>query len=90
VVETAGAVSDAARDATSASIVARPQIGWVRMVNPPCCSRCAVLAGRSLQWNDGFQRHPRCDCLHIPSQENRQRDFTTNPDEFVRAGWFTT
>jgi hypothetical protein len=57
------AVTDAARDATAASIVARPDVGWVRMVNPPCCSRCAVLAGRVYKWNDGFQRHPRCDCL---------------------------
>ena len=40
------------------------------MVNPPCCQRCAVLAGKHFKWNQGFQRHPRCDCRHIPFAES--------------------
>jgi hypothetical protein len=84
-----GAVSDAARDATAAQIVVRPEMGWVRMVNPPCCSRCAVLAGQFYQWNTGFQRHPRCDCVHIPSQENRGGDFVTDPKLLVDRGLIT-
>jgi hypothetical protein len=59
-------VGDAGRDATSLGITARPRVSWVRMVNPPCCQRCAVLAGKVFRFNQGFQRHPRCDCTHIP------------------------
>ncbi len=83
------AVTDAARDATAASIIARPQIGWVRMVNPPCCSRCAVLAGRVYKWNDGFRRHPRCDCLHIPTTVANADPFMASPAELVRRGQVT-
>lgn len=53
-------VQDAGRQADSVAIFARPRVGWVRMVNPPCCSRCAILAGRWFKGNAGFQRHPRC------------------------------
>jgi hypothetical protein len=48
-------VADAARDAASVAIAARPRVGWVRMVNPPCCGRCAILAGKWFGWNDGFE-----------------------------------
>ena len=52
-------VQDAGRVATGVATVARPAaIGWVRMLNPPSCSRCAVLAGRVYKVNQGFQRHP--------------------------------
>jgi hypothetical protein len=83
------AVSDAARDATQAAVIARPHMGWVRQINPPCCSRCAVLAGKWFAWNDGFLRHPRCDCVHIPSRENRAGDFVTDPDALVKRGLVT-
>ena len=63
-------VADAARQSASVGIAARPQVGWTRMVNPPCCQRCAVLAGKFYKWNRGFQRHPRCDCRHIPAPES--------------------
>lgn len=59
-------VADAARDATSLGITSRPRVSWVRMVNPPCCQRCAVLAGKVFGFNQGFKRHPRCDCIHLP------------------------
>lgn len=52
-------VADAGRQASGVAIAARPRMGWVRMVNPPCCSRCAILAGRWYGWSAGFQRHPR-------------------------------
>jgi hypothetical protein len=83
------AVADAARDATQAAIITRPDMGWVRQINPPCCSRCAVLAGKWFAWNDGFLRHPRCDCVHIPSRENRSGDFVTDPDALVKRGLIT-
>lgn len=83
------AVSDAARDATQASIMVRPNLGYVRVVNPPCCSRCAVLAGRWYAWNASFNRHPRCDCGAIPAPERRAGDFTTDPGALVRRGLVT-
>jgi hypothetical protein len=83
------AVADAARDATAAGIVARSNIGWVRMVNPPCCSRCAVLAGRVYKWSDGFLRHPRCDCLHIPTTLANADTYLSSPDELVKRGLIT-
>ncbi len=53
-------MADTSRQAASIDIAARDGVGWVRMVNPPCCDRCAILAGRFYRWNDGFLRHPRC------------------------------
>lgn len=58
-------VADAGRDASMAATVARPLVKWVRVVNPPCCQRCAVLAGHVYAHSQGFQRHPRCDCFHL-------------------------
>lgn len=52
-------VQDAARQAVGAAIVARPRVtGYVRMLTPPSCARCAVLAGRWYRWSAGFARHP--------------------------------
>jgi hypothetical protein len=67
-------VSDAARMSAAATISATHGAGWVRMVNPPCCQRCAVLAGKFFRSNDGFQRHPRCDCRHVPTSEAKWED----------------
>ena len=60
-------VADAGRTAAGLDTFARPKVGYVRMLNPPSCSRCAVLAGRFYRNNEGFQRHPRCDCVHVPT-----------------------
>lgn len=67
-------IGDAARMSSSATIAATTGVGWVRMVNPPCCQRCAVLAGKFFKSNEGFQRHPKCDCRHVPTTEARWRD----------------
>lgn len=53
-------ISDTGRAAESLHIVARPHIGYVRMVNKPACSRCIVQAGKYFKWNAGFKRHPNC------------------------------
>lgn len=83
-----GLVADAARAAESVSIATRPRVGYVRYVNPPCCSRCAILAGRFYRWSDGFQRHPGCDCTHLPTTDPRS-DFRQNPYELVNKGLVT-
>jgi hypothetical protein len=59
--------------------------GWVRMLTPPSCSRCATLAGRFYKWNEGFERHPMCDCRHIPAIEAIASDLTTNPKEYFNS-----
>lgn len=62
------AVSDAGRQAASVDIATRPQVGYVRMLNPPSCGACVILAGRFYRWNAGFLRHPKCDCIHAPAK----------------------
>lgn len=76
-------VADAGRDATSLAVTARPRVVWVRMVNPPCCQRCAVLAGKVYRFNQGFPRHPRCDCTHQVQEQGARpsRAATIGPDD---------
>lgn len=71
-------VADAGRAATGVGIAARG-VGYVRQLNPPSCSRCVILAGRFYRWNAGFRRHPRCDCVHVPTTAGRGKDLTTSP-----------
>jgi len=74
------AVADASREATAIGLAARPQLtGYTRMLNLPSCNRCIILAGKWFRWNEGFQRHPRCDCRHIPATEDVAGDLTTDP-----------
>lgn len=83
-------VADAARGASQVAMAARPEVrGYVRMLNLPSCSRCVILAGKWFGWNDGFRRHPRCDCRHIPASEDRAGDFRTDPAAAVRSGQVT-
>ncbi|MFJ8154819.1 hypothetical protein [Streptomyces sp. NPDC094468] len=61
-------VADAGRGAVGVGIAGRRTIqGYVRVVQPPACARCVILAGKEFGWNKGFQRHPRCDCIHLPT-----------------------
>lgn len=61
-------VSDAGRGSAAIDTAARQDVGYTRMLNPPSCSRCVVLAGKFYRWNEGFRRHPRCDCVHVQTQ----------------------
>lgn len=79
-------LADTRREVYSADIGSRPAItGYTRMLNAPSCSRCIILAGKWFRWNTGFARHPRCDCQHIPSSEDRSGDFRTDPYAAFRA-----
>ncbi len=64
-------VADAWRGASGVTIAATPDAGYYRMVQAPCCRRCAVLVGKFFRWNDGFKRHPKCDCIHVPAMGGR-------------------
>ncbi|MDX2732876.1 MULTISPECIES: hypothetical protein [unclassified Streptomyces] len=64
----ASEVTQAGRGAVGTSMTgARTIQGYVRVVQPPACSRCIILAGKEYGWNKGFQRHPKCDCIHLPT-----------------------
>lgn len=76
-------LSDMAVAGSVLAAAVRPSVtGYVRMLETPSCSRCVVLAGKFFHHNTGFQRHPKCDCRHIPSRENVAGDITTDPDAY--------
>jgi hypothetical protein len=69
----AAEVQDAGRSAAQAEIVVRPDWqNYVRLLTPPSCKRCTVLAGRIYRDLDGFLRHPGCDCVHVPVENWEQ------------------
>jgi len=73
-------VRDADRQAVGAAMTVTPAAqGWVRMLNPPSCKFCVVLAGKWYRWNQGFQSHPDCDCRHIPGQESTASEHRVDP-----------
>lgn len=73
-------VADAGRVAVGTALVAHPRArGYVRLVVGKTCARCLILAGRRYAWNAGFQRHPRCDCRHVPAAEDAPGDIATDP-----------
>lgn len=80
-------VTDAARAAESVAVTVRPNIYHVRNVNPPCCARCAILAGRVYKWSTGFQRHPGCDCSMIPT--TIASPYAQDVDQLIRDGLVT-
>lgn len=79
-------VADTGRMAVAAGMGARPHVsGYYRMLSPPSCSRCAVQAGKWFKYNAGFDRHKRCDCVHIPAREGSD-DVRLNVTASIRAG----
>jgi hypothetical protein len=81
-------VTQAGRSAVGSSMVGQRTIqGYVRVVNPPACSRCIILAGKEYGWNKGFQRHPRCDCVHLPTTlvARHQRRGFIDPNDYFNS-----
>lgn len=83
-------VTDAGRVAAGIDTAARPGTGYVRMLNPPSCNRCTVLAGKFYRWNEGFRRHPKCDCVHVPSRVKstdaaKAEGLISDPYEYFRG-----
>lgn len=75
-------VADAGRAADRVAMTARrTATGYVRVAVGKSCARCLVLAGRVYRWSAGFDRHPRCDCIHLPTQIARAGSLTQDPDE---------
>lgn len=84
----ASEVADAGRNADHAAMVATPTMqGYVRFLDLPSCDRCVVLAGRFYRWSSGFQRHPTCDCSHLPSAvANPDPTLLTDPAAALASG----
>lgn len=81
-------VQDTARAVSSVDITTRTGVGYVRMINPPSCSRCAILAGRFYRWNAGFDRHPSCRCTHVPAknkQHMQDEGLIADPYEYFNS-----
>lgn len=83
-------MADTSRQSASIDIASRDGVGWIRMANPPSCPRCTILAGRFYRWNDGFLRHPGCDCVHRPAHASslkaaRDEGLVQDPYEYFKS-----
>lgn len=71
-------VADSFRSSASVAYTTKPHVTmYVRMLVPPSCSRCAILAG-AYSSRTAFRRHPRCDCVAIPSTEATSSDLISD------------
>lgn len=78
-------VADASRVASGLEVTATPTMGYVRIASPTACSRCIILAGRWYRWSEGFLRHPRCRCVHVPSPRDDADGLTDSPMELFEG-----
>lgn len=79
-------VADAGRIADQVAMVARRSAtGYVRMLVGDSCGRCVSLAGKRYAYNQGFYRHPRCDCVHVPGREDTTDEIRTDPQAYFRS-----
>jgi hypothetical protein len=80
-------VADAGRGAASVDTFTRPSVAYVRMLNPPSCPQCAVLAGRVYRNNEGFLRHPGCDCVHVVTSTDaaKREGMVSDPYEYFES-----
>lgn len=76
-------LSDTARGVEQVEAVSRRITTFVRMLNPPSCGRCVILAGRTYSSREAFERHPGCDCRNIPAPESDPGDMLVNPREYL-------
>ena len=86
----ASEVTDAGRSAGQAELVANGVTRYVRILTPPTCKRCAVLAGRLYKTSVPFLRHPQCDCTAEPvssRQEALDRGLIVTPSEAFERGY---
>jgi hypothetical protein len=76
-------LSDTGRTAEKVAGQSRGVTTWVRMLNPPSCGRCVILAGKETHRQTAFLRHPGCDCRNVPVSEDIAGDLTTNPHAYL-------
>ncbi|MDT0305073.1 VG15 protein [Streptomonospora wellingtoniae] len=79
-------VTDAGRVADLVGLTGRPAgVAYTRVVTLPACARCILLAGQTYSWSEGFQRHPRCDCVTLPLRSGEQPPGMIDPRELFDA-----
>lgn len=76
-------LSDTGRAAEKVSGGAHKVTTWTRMLTPPSCGRCVILAGRVTRQREAFDRHPGCDCRNVPSTEDTGEDARTDPHAYL-------
>lgn len=76
-------VADTHRGVEQVGLKARRIGMYVRMLNHPSCGRCVILAGKTFRSSTAFQRHPGCDCVHIPASQDIAGDLTTDPSVYL-------
>lgn len=76
---------DVGRTSAGIGVTARPGAGYVRMIGPTACSRCAILAGRFYRWNAGFLRHPRCGCENVPTTDTASSELISDPYAYFNS-----
>lgn len=79
------ALADAARQAASVDIAARPNTGYTRQLVGTSCPDCVILAGRFYRWNAGFLRHPGDDCVHVPTTQAAASSVLMDPYQHFAA-----
>lgn len=82
-------IQDAGRSAAQVEMNAKGWQNYVRVLSPPSCPRCVVLAGRIYRDLEGFERHPQCDCVHWPIQdweEAHEAGLVSSPREAFDKG----
>lgn len=83
----ASELQDVGRRATQIGTAVRPNVtGHVRYLQLPSCAPCAILAGRVYRWSDGFERHPNCDCVMLPTNREQGRQLVSDPMDAYRSG----
>lgn len=76
-------LSDTGRAAEKVSGGAHRVKRWTRMLNPPSCGRCVILAGKTAWQSEAFDRHPGCDCRNVPASEDTGDDARTDPHAYL-------
>lgn len=89
----ASEVQDAGRSAAQVEFSTRPEwTNYVRMLTPPSCGRCAILAGRIYRDLEAFERHPQCDCVMVPVeswQDAHDEGYVSSAQDAFDAGQIT-
>lgn len=78
-------LSDTGRAAEKVSGGAHRVKRWTRMLNPPSCGRCVILAGMTAHKSEAFDRHPGCDCRNVPASEDTGDDARTDPRAYLNG-----
>lgn len=79
-------IPDAGRGAVGASLAGNVHAsGYTRVLTPPSCSRCTILAGRHYRYSSGFQRHPHCDCVHLPVGGRLEDHHVIDPESYFHG-----